>query len=128
MLYIVFVNNAPRRARYPRQFAQAVRAACCLKLPSGSRLVSGGRRGAHRAVTGRRAAAHRGLRRSAAGPRPRRHLAGSLTDREAQVLACLGEGLSNAQIAARLYLSKARVKGHVSRMLDKLGCANRAQA
>ena len=57
-----------------------------------------------------------------------RHLAGSLTDREAQVLACLGEGLSNAQIAARLYLSEARVKGYVSRMLDKLGCANRAQA
>ncbi|MGO8893491.1 MAG: response regulator transcription factor, partial [Streptosporangiaceae bacterium] len=45
-----------------------------------------------------------------------------------QVLACLGEGLSNAQIAARLYLSEARVKGYVSRMLDKLGCANRAQA
>ena len=53
-----------------------------------------------------------------------RHLAGSLTDREAQVLACLGEGLSNAQIAARLYLSEARVKGYISR----LGCANRAQA
>ena len=44
------------------------------------------------------------------------------------MLACLGEGLSNAQIAARLYLSEARVKGYVSRMLDKLGCANRAQA
>jgi DNA-binding CsgD family transcriptional regulator len=57
-----------------------------------------------------------------------RHLAGSLTDRETQVLACLGEGLSNPQIAARLYLSEARVKGYVSRMLDKLGCANRAQA
>ena len=57
-----------------------------------------------------------------------RHLAGSLTDREAQVLACLGEGLSSAQIAARLYLSGARVKGYVSRMLDELGCANRAQA
>src|SRR6202035_4561225 len=83
---------------------------------------------AHRAVTARRAAAHRGLRRSAAGPRPRRHLAGSLTDREARVLLCLGEGLSRAQIAARLYLSEARVKGYVSRMLDKLGCASRAQA
>ena len=57
-----------------------------------------------------------------------RHLAGSLTDREAQVLACLGEGLSNAQIAARLYLSEARVRGYVSRMLVKLGCANRARA
>lgn len=33
-----------------------------------------------------------------------------------------------SQIAARLYLSEARVKGYVSRMLDKLGCANRAQA
>ena len=44
------------------------------------------------------------------------------------MLACLGEGLSNAQIAARLYLSEARVKGYVSRMLDRLGCANRAQA
>jgi DNA-binding CsgD family transcriptional regulator len=52
----------------------------------------------------------------------------SLTDREAQVLACLDEGLFNAQVAARLYLPEARVKGYVSRMLDKLGCANRAQA
>jgi DNA-binding CsgD family transcriptional regulator len=57
-----------------------------------------------------------------------RRRAGSLTDREAQVLACLGEGLSNAQIAARLYLPEARVKGYVSRMLDELGCASRAQA
>jgi DNA-binding NarL/FixJ family response regulator len=52
----------------------------------------------------------------------------SLTDREAEVLACLGEGLSNAQIASRLYLSEATIKGYVSRMLDKLGCANRTQA
>ena len=65
-----------------------------------------------------------------------RHLAGSLTDRgaqaqaqaQAQALACLGEGPSKAQIAARLDLSEARVKGYVSRMLDKLGYANRAQA
>ena len=52
----------------------------------------------------------------------------SLTEREAEVLACLGEGLSNAQIGARLYLSEATIKGYVSRMLDKLGCANRTQA
>ena len=44
------------------------------------------------------------------------------------MLACLGEGLSNGQIAAQLYLSEATVKGYVSRMLDKLGCANRTQA
>jgi DNA-binding NarL/FixJ family response regulator len=57
-----------------------------------------------------------------------RKLAGTLTERETEVLAGLGEGLSNAQIAARLYLSEATIKGYVSRMLDKLGCANRTQA
>jgi DNA-binding NarL/FixJ family response regulator len=57
-----------------------------------------------------------------------RQLVSTLTDRETEVLACLGEGLSNAQIASRLYLSEATVKGYVSRMLDKLGCANRTQA
>jgi DNA-binding NarL/FixJ family response regulator len=58
---------------------------------------------------------------------PRRAIEG-LTEREREVLACLGEGLSNAQIAERLYLSEATVRGYVSRMLDKLGCANRTQA
>ncbi|MCO6007389.1 response regulator transcription factor [Actinoallomurus purpureus] len=57
-----------------------------------------------------------------------RELVGSLTEREAQVLAGLGEGLSNAQIAARLFLSEATIKGYVSRTLDKLGCVNRTQA
>jgi DNA-binding NarL/FixJ family response regulator len=57
-----------------------------------------------------------------------RSLVASLTEREAEVLACLGEGLSNAQIGARLYLSEATVKGYVSRMLVKLECANRTQA
>ena len=57
-----------------------------------------------------------------------RELVGTLTEREAEVLGCLGEGLSNAQIASRLYLSEATVKGYVSRMLVKLGCANRTQA
>jgi DNA-binding NarL/FixJ family response regulator len=57
-----------------------------------------------------------------------RKLAGSLTGREVEVLTCLGEGLSNAQIAARLYLSEATIKGYVSRMLEKLGLDNRTQA
>jgi DNA-binding NarL/FixJ family response regulator len=57
-----------------------------------------------------------------------RKLVGSLTEREAEVLACLGQGLSNAQIGARLHLSEATIKGYVSRMLDKLGCLNRTQA
>jgi DNA-binding NarL/FixJ family response regulator len=52
----------------------------------------------------------------------------TLTEREVEVLGCLAEGLSNAQIGARLYLSEATVKGYVSRMLVKLGCANRTQA
>jgi DNA-binding NarL/FixJ family response regulator len=51
-----------------------------------------------------------------------------LTEREREVLAGLGQGLPNARIAERLYLSEATVKGYVSRLLVKLGCANRTQA
>ncbi|WP_443074789.1 response regulator [Streptomyces sp. NBC_01431] len=57
-----------------------------------------------------------------------RELVALLTEREIEVLAGLGVGLSNAQIAARLFLSEATIKGYVSRMLDKLGCVNRTQA
>jgi DNA-binding NarL/FixJ family response regulator len=65
--------------------------------------------------------------RQASRDRARARLA-DLTEREIGVLTCLGEGLSNAQIGQRLYLSEATVKGYVSRMLVKLGCANRSQA
>ncbi|WP_117213598.1 response regulator transcription factor [Allorhizocola rhizosphaerae] len=51
-----------------------------------------------------------------------------LTGRELEVLACLGEGLSNAEIGTRLHLSETTVKSHVSRVMDKLECANRTQA
>ncbi|HET6706533.1 response regulator transcription factor [Amycolatopsis sp.] len=61
------------------------------------------------------------------GEDARRRTAG-LTDRERDVLACLGEGLSNADIGARLHLAEATVKSYVSRMLVKLDCANRTQA
>jgi DNA-binding NarL/FixJ family response regulator len=51
-----------------------------------------------------------------------------LTDRERDVLSCLGRGLSNADTARRLSLSEATVKSYVSRMLVKIDCRNRTQA
>ncbi|MGC4755444.1 response regulator [Micromonospora trifolii] len=57
-----------------------------------------------------------------------RALLATLTAREVEVLGCLGAGRSNQQIARRLHLSEATVKGYVSRLLEKLGCDNRTQA
>ncbi|WP_370413761.1 response regulator [Streptomyces fradiae] len=52
----------------------------------------------------------------------------ALSEREREVLALLGEGLSNADAGRRLHMSEATVKTYVSRILAKLDCENRVQA
>lgn len=52
----------------------------------------------------------------------------ALTPRENDILQLLGEGLSVAQVAARLYISASTAKTHMSKLYDKLGAANRTQA
>jgi DNA-binding NarL/FixJ family response regulator len=57
-------------------------------------------------------------------PHPR---LGELTAREAEIVALVAEGLSNHEIAERLFLSPATARTHVSRAMIKLGARDRAQ-
>jgi DNA-binding NarL/FixJ family response regulator len=68
------------------------------------------------------------LRELGAGRRawPRGH--GTLTKRESEVLALLASGLSNADIAARLYISRRTAEHHVASIMAKLGLRSRAEA
>ena len=70
-----------------------------------------------------------GVRDIRRGPRPStRSNAAGLTSRESQVLALVAEGLRNAEIAQRLFLSQRTVDKHVSAILRKLGADNRMEA
>ena len=68
------------------------------------------------------------LMRTLGSHRPTQRTSGVLTQREAEVLVLLGHGLTNPEIAERLYISRKTVEHHVSRLLAKLALRSRAEA
>jgi DNA-binding NarL/FixJ family response regulator len=77
------------------------------------------------AVTRRLIAAF--ARQPSAAPRPSGDALAPLTERELDVLRQVAAGKSNPEVAEALSVSVATVKTHMSRLLDKLGCRDRAQ-
>ncbi|MER7413940.1 response regulator transcription factor [Streptomyces cacaoi] len=105
----------------PEQLAQLVRT-----LAAGGVVMSPK---ASRAILGTaRPREGRGPAEAPAGGDPVTARVGRLTARERQVLVLVADGLSNADIGARIHLSAGTVKDHVSAILTKLGVGSRVQA
>ncbi|MFJ7259031.1 response regulator [Streptomyces globosus] len=99
------------------------------ELIAGVRTVARGEGLISPAVTRRLIAEFAAPRKAKTAVAPERAAAvESLTRREREVLGCLGEGMSNAEIAVRLSMAEATVKTHVSRLLGKLELRSRVQA
>jgi DNA-binding CsgD family transcriptional regulator/tetratricopeptide (TPR) repeat protein len=79
------------------------------------------------AALGRKAGVPQRRRRRGAADVPARLGALGVTSREVDVLQLVAEGLTNAEIAERLYLSPRTIKGYVENLLAKTGAANRTQ-
>ncbi|RBL82672.1 DNA-binding response regulator, partial [Streptomyces cavourensis] len=94
-----------------------------MELLHGVRVVARGDALIAPAVT-RRLISEFASRRRQPDPGPRLN---ALTEREREVMGLVGAGLSNDEIAARLVLSPATSKTHVSRIMTKLGVRDRAQ-
>ncbi|MFH9490234.1 response regulator [Streptomyces halstedii] len=92
------------------------------------RTVAGGEGVIAPAVTRRLIAEFAGATASRRDVGPDPAVLDALTRREREVLGCLGQGLSNAEIAGRLSIAEATVKTHVSRVLGKLELRSRVQA
>jgi DNA-binding NarL/FixJ family response regulator len=87
------------------------------------RTVAGGGSWLDPSVTARVLTAYRRVRTPAA-----RAAAGVLTGREHEVLAAIGRGLSNGEIAETFHISELTVKSHIGRIFTKLGLRDRAAA
>jgi DNA-binding NarL/FixJ family response regulator len=61
------------------------------------------------------------------GPAPKQREIDGITEREREVLTLVGRGMSNGEIAGRLYISTATAKAHVAHLLAKLGARDRVQ-